>query len=78
MNNIPFYCDCRQNPIDEYAGGEEHMFARPEYNSTLRMKLEAEKLKESSVDLDTALQRKLQVSQSTKADINEKVVKSHC
>jgi hypothetical protein len=37
------------------------------------MKLEAEKLKESSVDLDTALQRKLKVSQSTKADINEKV-----
>ncbi|XP_060567866.1 uncharacterized protein LOC132726551 [Ruditapes philippinarum] len=66
--NYPF----RENPVDDYAGGEEHMFARPEYNSTLRMKLEAEKLKESSVDLDTALQRKLKVSQSTKADINEK------
>lgn len=54
-------------------GGEEHMFARPEYNSTLRMKLAAEKLKESSVDLETALLRKLQMSESTKTEINEKV-----
>lgn len=54
-------------------GGEEHMFARPEYNSTLRMKLAAEKLKESSIDLETALQRKLQMSESTKTEINEKV-----
>ncbi|XP_053378963.1 uncharacterized protein LOC123526458 [Mercenaria mercenaria] len=62
----------QENGIDEYAGGEEHMFARPEYNSTLRMKLEAEKLKECSVDLDTALQRKLKMSESTKTEINEK------
>lgn len=62
-----------QNAIDEYAGGEEHMFARPEYNSTLRMKLEAERIKESSVDLETALQKKLKIMDSTKTAINEKV-----
>lgn len=48
-------------------------FFRPEYNSTLRMKLEAERLKESEVDIQTALQRKLRISESVKTDINEKV-----
>ena len=57
----------------EYAGGEEHMFARPEYNSTLRMKKEAEKLKDSEIDVARALQKKLTVSENTKNEINEKV-----
>jgi len=47
---------------------------RPEYNSTLRMKVEAEKLKESEVDIEAALKKKLTVSGSTKADINEQVI----
>ena len=46
---------------------------RPEYNSTLRMKVEAEKLRESEVDIEAALKKKLTVSGSTKADINEQV-----
>lgn len=55
-----------------YEGGEEHMFARPEYNSTLRMKKEAEKLKESEIDVERALQKKLDISENTKTEINEK------
>ena len=61
-----------QDPTD-YAGGEEHMFARPEYNSTLRMKKEAEKLKESEIDVARALQKKLTVSGNTQTEIDEKV-----
>ena len=57
----------------EFAGGEEHMFSRPEYNSTLRMKVEAEKLKNSSIDIERALQKKLNMSESTKTSIHEKV-----
>ncbi|KAH3822279.1 uncharacterized protein LOC127881096 [Dreissena polymorpha] len=57
-------------PSDDMAAGEEHMFARPEYNSTLRMKLEADKLRDSEVDLEKALQRKL--TENTKTQINEK------
>ena len=59
--------------VADYAGGDEHMFARPEYNSTLRMKKEADKLKESEIDVVRALQKKLTVSESTKTEINEKV-----
>ena len=65
-----------QDPSD-YAGGEEHMFTRPEYNSTLRMKKEAEKLKSSEIDVARALQKKLTVSGSTQAEIDEKVKLIH-
>ena len=61
-----------QDPSD-YAGGEEHMFTRPEYNSTLRMKKEAEKLRESEIDVARALQQKLTVSGNTQTEIDEKV-----
>lgn len=60
-----------QDPSD-YAGGEEHMFTRPEYNSTLRMKKEAEKLRESEIDVARALQKKLTVSGNTQTEIDEK------
>ncbi|KAL4221573.1 hypothetical protein ACF0H5_019830 [Mactra antiquata] len=63
----------RENAVDEYAGSEEHMFARPEYNSTLKMKLEAQRLEGATVDLEAALKKKLQVSDSVKTEINEKV-----
>lgn len=56
----------------DFACADEHIFARPEYNSTLRMKLEAEKLKESSIDIELALQKTLKASDATKAEINEK------
>lgn len=65
-----------QETVD-YAGGGEHIFARPEYNSTLRMKKEAEKLKESEIDIARALQKKLTVSENTKTEINEKVFYAH-
>lgn len=38
------------------------------------MKIEAERLKESDVDIETALQRKLRVSETVKVGINEKVI----
>lgn len=58
----------------EYTGGEEHLFARPEFSSTLRMKVAAEKLKESEVDVEKALQKKLKVSENTRTEINEKAL----
>jgi hypothetical protein len=51
----------------------EHVFMRPEYNSTLRMRKEIESIKESSVDIVKALDKKLQVSEAITSDIREKV-----
>lgn len=49
----------------------EHVFARPEYNSTLRLRSEIESIKKCSVDMSKALEKKLQIS-DTKTNINEK------
>lgn len=54
----------------------EHVFARPEYNSTLRLRSEIEGIKKSSVDMSKALEKKLQIS-DTKTNINEKVNHLH-
>ena len=49
------------------------MFARPEYNSTLRMKLEADRLRESEIDVAAALKKTLTLSDDKQTHINEKV-----
>lgn len=54
--------------VQEY----EHVFMRPEYNSTLRMRKEIESIKESHVDVVKALDKKLQISETVSSDIREK------
>lgn len=54
--------------VQEY----EHVFMRPEYNSTLRMRKEIESIKESHVDVVKALDKKLQISDTVSSDIREK------
>lgn len=50
----------------------EHVFTRPEYNSTLRMRTELEQIRESQVDVDRAVQHKLQSSDKKLIEIREK------
>ncbi|XP_060071414.1 uncharacterized protein LOC132551305 [Ylistrum balloti] len=50
----------------------EHVFTRPEYNSTLRMRTELEHIKGSEVDVQKALERKLQTSNKKQTEIREK------
>ncbi|XP_061189629.1 uncharacterized protein LOC133197555 [Saccostrea echinata] len=62
------FSDPATDTVQEY----EHVFMRPEYNSTLRMRKEIESLKESSVDVVKALDKKLQISETVSSDIREK------
>ncbi|KAK3581359.1 hypothetical protein CHS0354_016202 [Potamilus streckersoni] len=57
---------------DEVACALEHVFAKPEYNSTLRLNKEIQHLKECEIDITKALQKKLQSSEIVKTEINEK------
>lgn len=50
----------------------EHVFTRPEYNSTLRMRTELEQIKGSEVDVQRALERKLKTSNKKQTEIREK------
>lgn len=50
----------------------EHVFNRPEYNSTLRIRTELQQIKESEVDVAKALEKKLQLSETKKTEIIEK------
>ncbi|OWF37175.1 uncharacterized protein LOC110440486 [Mizuhopecten yessoensis] len=50
----------------------EHVFTRPEYNSTLRMKTELEHIRGCEVDVEKALERKLQTSNKKQTEIREK------
>lgn len=65
------------DPTVDTAQEYEHVFMRPEYNSTLRMRKEIESIKESSVDIVKALDKKLQVSETASSDIREKVSDVH-
>lgn len=51
----------------------EHVFNRPEYNSTLRIRTELQQIKDSEVDIAKALEKKLRLSDSKKTEITEKV-----
>ncbi|KAL3861603.1 hypothetical protein ACJMK2_007628 [Sinanodonta woodiana] len=57
---------------DEVPCALEHMFAKPEYNSTLRLNKEIQHLKDCDIDITKALQNKLQSSEAVKTEINEK------
>ncbi|KAK3105305.1 hypothetical protein FSP39_021979 [Pinctada imbricata] len=63
-------------PFAENGEGEalesEHVFLRPEYNSALRMRKEIDSLKDSNVDVVTALEKKLRLSEGTTSNIREK------
>ncbi|XP_052082141.1 uncharacterized protein LOC127719851 [Mytilus californianus] len=50
----------------------EHVFKRPEYNSTLRMRTELQQIKDSEIDVAKALEKKLQLSDTKKTEITEK------
>lgn len=51
----------------------EHVFNRPEYNSTLRMRTELQQIKDSQVDVSKALEKKLALSENKRNEITEKV-----
>ena len=61
------------DPTGDTAQEFEHVFMRPEYNSTLRMRKEIESIKDSHVDVVRALDKKLQVSETVSSEIREKV-----
>ncbi|KAK6175373.1 hypothetical protein SNE40_013849 [Patella caerulea] len=57
----------------------EHVFARPEYNSTLKISEELKDLKSSKPKVAQTLKQKLKQSEETRTDINEKAsVKVNC
>lgn len=51
----------------------EHVFNRPEYNSTLRVRKELEHIKDCEVDVNYAVGRKLAKSETKLTEIKEKV-----
>lgn len=51
----------------------EHVFNRPEYNSTLRMRTELQQIKDSHVNVSKALEKKLTLSDTKRTEITEKV-----
>ena len=55
----------------------EHVFARPEYNSTLKLVTELKVMKESHPDVITVLHKKLTESEEKRTLINEKVKRNY-
>lgn len=57
------------------AGGEyEHIFARPEYNSTLKVRSELDSLCQGQLDLKKAVEVTLAKSELKRSELNEKVM----
>lgn len=62
-----------QETTDVCSSELEHVFNRPEFHSTLRMTSEIKHLKESAIDVEKAMRKKLQLTDRTSEQINEKV-----
>ncbi|XP_033763326.1 uncharacterized protein LOC117344617 [Pecten maximus] len=67
-NEYKFPFSEESEAVSEY----EHVFTRPEYNSTLRMRTELEHIRASEVDVRRALERKLKTSNKKQTEIREK------
>ncbi|KAL5015408.1 hypothetical protein ScPMuIL_009678 [Solemya velum] len=61
-----------QETNDVCVSEPEHVFNRPEFHSTLKMTSEIKQLKESVIDVGKAMKKRLQLTDRTSEQINEK------
>ncbi|XP_041377787.1 uncharacterized protein LOC121390119 [Gigantopelta aegis] len=69
---FPFSDDDSISAVADIDGECEHVFARPEYNRTLKLATELRVVKESRPDVVTVLHKTLSNSEEKRAEINEK------